>query len=155
MAMPIDTRRSRWLIAVLALIGVGILAGAAIAVAGAKHGGSYSGTTKQGPVGISFQVSGSGKKVKHITASTFPLFCQGGGPPSQIIIKNAKIKNNKFTTTGKEINGNDVLATATLTGKFTSSTKEKGKLKVDYLKAPTCSGKTTYSTTFIPPGTQG
>jgi hypothetical protein len=109
-------------------------------------GATYNGTVKQGSIPLLFKVSKSGKKVTKIKMSTLPLFCQGGGGPSVIKFNTARIKRKgTFSTTGTESTGGTVFAQARISGKFTAHGGAKGSLKVTYLKASSCSGKTTYT----------
>jgi hypothetical protein len=136
------------------LVGMSILAlGAVLAtavIAFAAHpvkGATYSGTVKQGNILITFHVSSDGKKVTKLRPNSLPLFCQGGGGPTVLKFKNARVSSKgKFKTTGTETANGKLIAKASVTGKFLTQRREKGSLKVTYTHAPDCSGSTTYTT---------
>lgn len=135
-----------------------LLASLAFAAA-AKKGATYSGRLKPeaGPASsglpISLRVSPSGTKVT-VVMESFPLFCEGGGPPQVIHFKAAKIAAGKFTAKGSESTqkqfGGGLTATATVTGKFLAGGRERGTFKDSFAHAPTCSGSTTYATKIAP-----
>jgi hypothetical protein len=130
-----------------ALAAASLLVAAAPAL-GAKpvKGATYNGTIKQGSIPLLFKVNKKGTKVTGIKPSNLPLFCQGGGPPSVIKFNTARItRKGTFSTTGTESTGGTVFAQAKISGKFTANGGAKGSLKVTYLKASSCSGKTTYT----------
>ena len=123
---------------------------AAAAMAGAKPGGAYSGSAKQNQVGITFGVSSKGTKVTGINMIYLPTFCPSGVPVRNVKFKSADIRRDKFTASGKEYGtSGQVIAKATMTGKFLSKKREQGKLTVDYLALPGCSGTTTYETKLV------
>jgi hypothetical protein len=127
-----------------------LAATAAIAVAGAKPGGAYSGQTDRNQAGVTFGVSANGEKVKGIRMIYLPTFCSGGTPVRNVKFKNADIRNDKFTASGKEFDPDgNVIAHATMTGKFLSRKKEQGELTVHYTNLPGCSGTTKYSTKLV------
>jgi hypothetical protein len=136
------------------------LAGGALAASGPVKGATYSGRLKPGhgvPLSdgtpIALKVASSGKKVS-VQMETFPLFCEGGGPPQTIKFKPAAISDGKFTATGTETAGAEfgggVTATATVTGKFVAGGKAKGSFEDKFTKAPSCNGKTTYTVKVAP-----
>ena len=150
MASPPRKRPSSRLAIGVALGCLVALAAAAVAVAGAKPGGSYSGSTGRNMAGITFGVSANAAKVKDISMLYLPTFCSGGPSPSHVKFKNADIRNDKFTASGKEFDFNEqVVAHATMTGKFLSRKKEQGKLTVQYSGFPGCSGTTDYETKLV------
>lgn len=133
---------------------------AGLAFAGApKKGATYSGRlkTEGGPassgVPISVDVSASGSKAT-VKMESFPLFCEGGGPPQVVRFKAAKIANGKFTAKGTEKTekqfGGELTATATVTGKFLAGGRERGSFEDSFPKFSDCGGKTTYSTKVVP-----
>ena len=134
-----------------------LLAAASVALAsGPKKGATYSGRLKPGhgvPLSdgtpISLKVSASARKVT-VSMESFPLFCEGGGPPQVIRFKPAAIKKGKFkaigTSTTEQQFGGGLTATAVVTGKFLAGGKEKGGFEDKFTKATACSGKTTYTT---------
>ncbi len=142
----------------LATVSVAFLlafAGAALG-AGAVGGASYSGRLKPGHgvplsdgVPITLKVSSTAKKVT-VGIEGFPLFCEGGGPPPTATFKPAKIESGKFKATGSEEFEGTVIATAAVTGKFVTGGKAKGTFEDKFTKAPTCSGKTTYTVKVAP-----
>ncbi len=137
-----------------------VLATAATALAAtAIKGATYSGRLKPSagvPLSagtpIDLAVSAGGKVT--VGMESFPLFCEGGGPPQTIRFKPATVTGGKFKTTGTEVTekqfGGGLTAKATVTGKFLAGGKEKGGFEVEYTKAPSCSGKTTYRTAVAP-----
>jgi hypothetical protein len=124
-----------------------------------KKGATYSGRLKpeSGPTSdgtpISLAVSADGQKVT-VKMESFPLFCEGGGPPQVIRFKKAKVVDGKFTTTGTETTeqqfGGGLTATAKVTGKFLAGGKERGSFEDSFPKLGECGGKTTYSTAVVP-----
>jgi hypothetical protein len=143
----------------LALAGLLAIAAGAFAAAGPLKGATYSGRLKPGhgvPLSdgtpIALKVSPTGKKVT-VSMESFPLFCEGGGPPQVVKFKAASIKNGKFKASGTETTeqkfGGGLTANAMVTGTF-SAGKAKGSFEVTYTKATTCDGKTTYSAVPAP-----
>ncbi len=139
----------------LALICLLAVAGTALA-ASALKGATYSGRLKPGHgvplsdgVPIALKVSPSGKKVT-VQIESFPLFCEGGGPPQVVHFKAAAIEGGKFTATGTEKFQGALTATATVTGKFLAGHKAKGSFEDKFTKAPACNGKTTYTVAVAP-----
>lgn len=135
------------------------LAGSALA-AGAIKGATYSGRLKPAAgiplidgTPINLVVSASGKKVT-VKMESFPLFCEGGGPPQVIRFKPAQVKEGKFKTTGTETTekqfGGERTSTAVVTGKFLAGGKARGSFEDKFTKAPSCGGKTTYHATVAP-----
>jgi hypothetical protein len=123
---------------------------AAAAMASAKPGGAYSGSAKQNMVGITIGVSSKGTKVTNINMIYLPTFCPGGVPVRNVKFKSADIRDDRFTATGKEYGpSGEVIAKATMTGKFLSKKREQGKLTVKYLSLPGCSGTTSYETKLV------
>ncbi len=146
------SRRSAILPVALALA----LAMTALALAASPvKGGAYSGRLKsesgiaEDGTPIALKVSPTGTKVT-VSMETFPLFCEGGGPPQLIHFKKAKIAGGKFRATGTEKAekqfGGGLTATAVVTGKFLAKGREKGTFKVSYTKTSACDGSTTYTT---------
>lgn len=144
-----------------ALVGLAALAIAATALgAGPIKGATYAGRLKPGhgvPLSdgtpIALKVSSSAKKVT-VKMESFPLFCEGGGPPQVIRFKPATISDGKFTATGTETTekqfGGGLTATATVTGKFLAGGKAKGSFEDKFTKATSCGGKTTYTAKVAP-----
>jgi hypothetical protein len=157
-AARISGGRRRLAVAAGSLALVLLLAGIAFA-AGPQKGATYSGRLKPeaGPASsgtpISLRVSPSGKKVT-VSMESFPLFCEGGGPPQVIHFKAAKVAGGKFTAKGSESTekqfGGGLTATATVTGKFLAGGRERGTFKDVFVNSPTCSGGTTYATKVAP-----
>jgi hypothetical protein len=142
------------LVGILSLVvALAALAGTALAATAIK-GATYSGRLKPeaGPASsgtpISLRVSPAGTKVT-VTMESFPLFCEGGGPPQVIRFKKAKIVNGKFTTSGTSTTekqfGGGLTATATVSGKFLAGGKARGSFEDKFPKASECGGKTTYA----------
>jgi hypothetical protein len=142
--------------ALLVAVLLAALALASVALAAAPHkGATYSGRLKPeaGPISdgtpISLKVSANGQKVT-VTMESFPLFCEGGGPPQVIKFKKARVVNGKFTTIGTSTTekqfGGGLTATAAVTGKFLAGGKERGSFEDEFPKASECGGKTTYAT---------
>jgi hypothetical protein len=138
----------------LAALGSLALAAAAFAASAPVKGATYSGRLNPGhglPISdgtpIALKVSASGKKVT-VQMESFPLFCEGGGPPQIIKFKPAAITNGRFAATGTETAeakfGGGLTATATVNGKFVTGGRAKGSFEDKFTKAPTCGGKTTY-----------
>ena len=134
-------------------------AGTALAT-GAIKGTTYSGRLKPAAgiplidgTPITLVVSASGKKVT-VKMESFPLFCEGGGPPQVIRFKPAQIKNGRFQTTGTETTekqfGGELTSTAVVTGKFLAGGKARGSFEDKFTKAPSCGGKTTYHAAATP-----
>jgi hypothetical protein len=88
-----------------------------------------------------------------VKIESFPLFCEGGGPPQVIRFKPARVVGGKFTASGTSTTekqfGGGLTATATMTGKFLAGGREKSTFKDDYVHAPECGGQTTYSTKAV------
>ncbi len=139
--------------ALIALLAAAAFATAARASAPVK-GGTYSGSllpaTKN--VTVSFKVSASGKNVTALVLSNLPLYCQGGGAVIPIKFRAAKIsKSGTFKSTARQLLTigpfkGQLGETLSITGKF-SKAGEHGTVKTTYLKAPSCSGQSSYSTT--------
>lgn len=147
-------KRSRTAIA-LVLACVFAVAGTALGAAALK-GATYSGRLKPGhgvplsdgvPIGL--EVSASGKKVT-VQIESFPLFCEGGGPPQVVHFKAAPIEAGRFKATGTEKFNGALTATAVVTGKFLAGHKAKGSFEDKFTKIPACNGKTTYTVTVAP-----
>jgi hypothetical protein len=131
-----------------------LIAGFAFAAA-PKKGATYSGRlkTEGGPassgVPISVDVSASGAKAT-VRMESFPLFCEGGGPPQVVHFKAATIAGGKFTASGTEKFGGELTATATVTGKFLAGGHERGTFKDSFPKFSDCGGSTTYTAKVAP-----
>jgi hypothetical protein len=112
---------------VVALVAAGAVAEAANPVKGGKYSGPVDGTMT--PTTISFEVSKSGKVVKHVSPHpTFPLKC-GSFMATKYVSKAAKVKGGKFkakvsfvTDTGSQ------LPAGTVKGTFGSHKREAGTL---------------------------
>jgi hypothetical protein len=134
----------------VAVIGVTAVALAANQV----KGGSYKGSIVPKATGIlvKFKVSTDGKKVTGLAISSTPLYCSGGGPPTPVHFKNASISHaGTFQSTGQYVIKvgpfkGQVGTKLKITGKFAKHRREQGTLTTTYPNAPSCSGKTTYST---------
>jgi hypothetical protein len=161
-AMQTMTRfddRAAQLLAIVAGALVVALLLAGFAFAAAKKGATYSGRLKPeaGPASeglpISLDVSASGTKAT-VKMESFPLFCEGGGPPQVVHFKPAKISGDKFTASGTEKTekqfGGELTATATVTGKFLAGGRERGTFKDKFPKFTDCGGSTTYTTKVAP-----
>lgn len=130
------------------------LAGAALAANPIK-GATYSGRLKpeSGPISdgtpISLAVSANGKKVT-VKMESFPLFCEGGGPPQVIRFKKVQVVGGKFKATGTSTTekqfGGGLTADATVSGKFLANGRERGSFEDSFPKLAECGGETSYST---------
>lgn len=154
---PPDARRA--LVLALAAIASLALAAAALA-AGPLKGATYSGRLNPGHgvplsdgVPIALKVSANAKKAT-VQMESFPLFCEGGGPPQIVKFKAATIAKGRFKATGTETTekqfGGGLTATATVTGKFVAGGKAKGVFEDKFTKATACGGKTTYTAVAAP-----
>lgn len=130
-----------------------IVASAALAASQVK-GGSYKGslTPSRDGVVVSFKVSSSGKQVTALKVSNTPLYCEGGGPPTPVRFKNASISGKgTFTSTGQWVikegpKKGQVGTKLKITGKFLKGGAEQGTIATSYVGAPSCGGKSSYST---------
>lgn len=112
---------------VVALVAAGAVAQAANPVKGGKYSGPVDGTMT--PTTISFEVSKSGKVVKHVSPHpTFPLKC-GSFSETKYVSKAAKVKGGKFkakvnfiTDTGAQ------MPAGTVRGTFSNQKREAGTL---------------------------
>jgi hypothetical protein len=156
---PAMTVRARSAISILiAAFASGPITVSALAAKPAKpsqvKGGSYSGGLIPASRGIrvSFKVSKDGRSVTALTISNTPLYCEGGGPATPIRFKNASISSNgTFKSTGRYVIAvgplkGEVGTRLAINGRFLKGRREQGVLTTTYLKAPTCSGKSSYTT---------
>jgi len=135
-------------------LALAVVAAAALA-AGQVKGGSYEGALLPSTrgIGVSFKVSGNGRKVTSLSTSNIPIYCSGGGPPIPVHFKSASISSNgTFTSTGRNIIEigplkGQVGEKLKITGKFLKGGREQGTVTTTYPKAPaSCSGKSPYTT---------
>jgi hypothetical protein len=126
-------------------------------VAFAAHpvkGGTYSGSLLPATklVTVSFKVSKSGTRVTALLLSNVPLYCSGGGPAIPVKFHAATVsKSGAFSSTATVVImvgplKGQVGEKLTITGKF-SKAGEHGTVKTRYVKAPSCGGESSYSTT--------
>jgi hypothetical protein len=117
-------------------------------------GGSYNGGLLPATRGIavSLKVSSNGKQVSSLQISNIPAYCSSGGPPIPTKFKKASI-SSKGTFTSKAVYviregplKGQVGETLKITGKFLKGRREQGTLTTTYPKAPSCSGKSSYTT---------
>ncbi len=139
----------------VAAIAACLLAAAAFAAKPSQvKGGSYAGglIPASRNIRVSFKVSKDGRNVTSLTISNTPLYCEGGGPATPIHFKNAPISSSgTFKSTGRYVIAvgplkGQVGTKLAITGKFLKGRREQGILTTTYLKAPTCSGKSSYTT---------
>lgn len=139
--------------AVGVLLALVLVASAALA-AGQVKGGSYKGSLaapKQG-IGVSFKVSGNGKRVSSLQISTIPIYCSGGGPATPIHFKNAAISSKgTFTSSARYVIKigpfkGQVGETFKISGKFLKGRRERGTLTTTYPKDRACGGSSSYTT---------
>lgn len=133
-----------------------VIGGAAAAVAVAAHpvrNATYSGRiarTSNVTYGISFKVSGSGKRVSNFTLSSgYPVYCQGGGFGVVQAASGAISKRGTFTVKlpiyfapAHQHQGFVII-----TGSFAGHGRESGKVKTDFTRSATCNGTSSYKTT--------
>ena len=145
--------------AIAGALAVTLLIAGLVFAAAPKKGATYSGRlkTEGGPASsgdpISVDVSAGGTKAT-VKMESFPLFCEGGGPPQVVRFKAAKIVDGKFTAKGTEKTekqfGGELTATGTVTGKFLAGGRERGSFEDSFTKFSSCNGKTTYTTKVAP-----
>lgn len=122
---------------------------AAHPVKGASYNGPLLPATKQ--VTVSFTVSANGHEVTRLRISNLPLYCSGGGRAVPERFHNAKLtKAGTFKSAAKQIitvgpHKGQVGARLSITGRFTT-TGERGTLTTTFSKAPSCGGKSAYTT---------
>lgn len=142
------------LVVVLALSAIGC-AGIAVAAGHVKvQSGTYSGTLAptRSAITVSFKVSHNGKRITGLTISDTPFYCQGGGRAIPLRFANASIsKSGTFTSTGKFVIKEgpfkgQLSTKLKITGKFGSGGTEQGIVTSTWIKAPECTGKSTYTT---------
>jgi hypothetical protein len=138
----------------LLIAGLALLVLAAVALAGVKKGATYAGTIVHGNEPISLKVSANGKSVK-VSVLTAPLYCQGGGGPTQQLTKPAAIAKNgsfKGSITYEIAATRQKVTKLYFSGKF-SGKNVKGSVRSEFgLLSPEahksllqCNGSTSYS----------
>ena len=140
--------------AACAALGVLVVASTALG-AGQVKGGSYKGSLNPSNNGVlvSFKVSASGKQVSALTITNTPIYCSGGGRAIPVHFKNASISSKgTFSSTGKYVivegpKKGQVGTKLKITGKFLKGKAEQGTLTTTYVGAPSCGGKSSYTTT--------
>jgi len=130
---------------------------AAVALAARPNqvkGGSYNGGLLPASRGVrvSFKVSRDGRTVTFLRITNTPLYCEGGGAATPVHFKNAPISSSgRFTSTGRYVIKvgplkGEVGTRLQITGRFLDARREQGTLTTTYLKAPKCSGRSSYAT---------
>lgn len=136
-----------------ALVAAAALAAAALA-ANQVAGGSYKGAlvpSRQG-VAVSFKVSANGSRVRSLSITNIPLYCEGGGPPIPVRFKDAAISAKGTFTSSAVVRikigplKGQIGERLKIAGKFLKGRREQGTLTTTYPKAQQCSGSSSYST---------
>ena len=149
---PVGARQRAGVVGVSVLLATMVFTAGALGahpVKGASYNGPLLPATKQ--VTVSFTVSANGCEVTALRISNLPLYCSGGGPAVPEKFHNAKVtKAGTFKSTAKQIISagpykGQVGARLSITGRFTT-TGERGTLTTTFSKAPSCSGKSAYTT---------
>jgi len=136
------------------IAGLALLVLTAVAFAGVKKGATYAGTIAHGNEPISLKVSANGKSVK-VSVANAPLYCQGGGGPTQQLTKSAAIAKNgsfKGSITYEITATHQKITKLYFSGKF-SGKNVKGSVRSEFgLLSPEahknllqCNGSTSYS----------
>lgn len=149
---------------IVALATAAVLPGCALAAAAAPfpalaQRGTYRGTLAppRAAVGISLQVSASGRTVAGIRVASLPIFCSGNGPPGtpHVVFSHARISPvGRFASSGRDVDDSAtlphpiVIARLEVTGVFERGGREHGIITIDYGRGPAqrCGGHAAYST---------
>jgi hypothetical protein len=141
-------------IAGAAAVTAGLMLGTAAAgpTATPRAGATYKGevTTHTGSEQeiVVFDVSKSGKVVKHMRVADWPLnMCGQGGPLPRQSSEPARItKAGRFTAHVLYHGGGTVIAKAKVTGEFLRHGNEKGTIIGNLVGEPQCEGTYSYTT---------
>jgi hypothetical protein len=148
-----DTRLHKSTVRAIAIMSVGVLASAGVALAAQpKKGASYSGTFKGiTSDAVSFKVSANGKKVSGFAIPNPPAGCQGGGfgSASGGMATVSKQGTFKITLSLVFAPAHRTNGTVVVSGKFDKHGTESGKISSVFTNKAfpaSCNASVTYST---------